>query len=67
MEVIPNISDKNIDLKEFVKKFSPSNDRYDTIRYIVGPELLEKIKNCRLFMIGIYLFFFFCFLIITFM
>jgi molybdopterin/thiamine biosynthesis adenylyltransferase len=31
----------------------PSNiDRYQGLNFILGSELLDKIKNCKLFMIG---------------
>ncbi|XP_028399059.1 ubiquitin-like modifier-activating enzyme 6 [Dendronephthya gigantea] len=32
--------------------FLPKNDRYDSLRICVGEELLQKLKNVQLFMVG---------------
>lgn len=53
-EVIQEVPKELAEWKEFVEKvnYQPNEDRLEGLRTIVGDEILEKIRACRVFVVG---------------
>ena len=51
---MPDLPEKFEDWVAFIKgiDFKPSNQRSDSLKICVGPQLLDVIQNTKLFMIG---------------
>lgn len=52
IEVLPEIDTLNQESISKLEKSSEVSDRYKSLRIVIGDDLLEKVRNSKLFMVG---------------